>query len=345
MSIHNKIKVAVIGSTGYTGLDLVLMLSKHPKVQIINLCATKNLGKKISFFDKRIKKKLPKISSIKNIIWKNLDLVFLSLPNGKAQQLIKKIYSLNKKLKFIDLSADFRITNALVYEKNYKIKHKAKKLIKDTVYSIPELNKYSLSKYRIISNPGCYPTSIQLPLVPLIKKKLIKIDNITIDSKSGFSGAGKTLEKKFTHKNLYSSTFAYNTKNHRHICEMDQQLYKYTKRKVNFSFNPHLIPTFRGILSSIYVNTKKGISANQLRKELINFYKFSKFIKILKINSPIGSGNVLNTNNCEISICETRIKNKIIIFSAIDNLVKGASGQAIQNMNILFNYQEHLGLK
>ena len=344
MLIHNKKKVAVIGATGYTGLDLIYILSKHPRVKINNLCATKNLGKKISYFDKRIKKKLPKISSVKKVNWGNLDLVFLSLPNGEAQKLVKKIYFKNKNLRFIDLSADFRISNTKIFKKNYNFKHKAKNLIKDSFYSIPELNDQKISNFRIISNPGCYPTSVQLPLVPLFKKNLIKTKNITIDSKSGYSGAGKNLEKKFKHKNLFSSSFAYSTKNHRHICEIDQQLLRTTKKKIYFSFNPHLIPTFRGILTSIYVQTNKGKTGNNLRKSLINYYKNSRFIKILKLNSSLGSGNVLNTNNCEISICETKIKNKFVIFSAIDNLIKGASGQAIQNMNLLFKFPEHQGL-
>ena len=345
MSAHNKINIALVGATGYTGLDLILMLSKHPKVSIKYLCATKNLGKKINYFDKRIKKSLPKLTSVKKIKWNSIDLVFLSLPNGEAQKLINKVYTKNKKLKFIDLSADFRIVNPKIYEKNYKIKHKAKNLIKHSIYSIPELNKKIDNKIRIISNPGCYPTSVQIPLIPLIRNKLIKNYNITIDSKSGYSGAGKNLEKKFSHKNLYSSTFAYSTKNHRHICEIEQQLFKFTKRKIEFSFNPHLLPTFRGILTSIYVYLKKGKSANILRTALIKFYKKSKFIRVLKLNSSLGSGNVLNTNNCEISICETKIKNKLIILSAIDNLVKGASGQAIQNMNLLYNFPDHLGLE
>ena len=345
MSIQSKINIAVIGATGYTGLDLILMLSKHSKVRIKSICASKNFGKKIQFFDKRIKKKLPKISSIKKIDWDNLDLVFLSLPNGEAQKIIKFYYKKNSKLKFIDLSADFRINNAKTYEKVYGLKHNAKSLIKKSLYSIPEFSKNEIKNFRIISNPGCYPTSIQIPLIPLIKKNLINHHDITIDSKSGYSGAGKYLEKKFTHKNLYSSTFAYATKNHRHICEIDQQLYNATKKKINYSFNPHLLPTFRGILTSIYLDVKKRYSAKILQKTLNNFYKKSMFIKVLKLNSPIGSGNVLNTNNCEISICETRTKNKLVIFSAIDNLVKGASGQAIQNMNLIYGFKENLGLK
>ena len=340
--MYNKISIAIIGATGYTGLDLVYILSKHPRAKIKYLCATKNLGKKISFFDKRIKKKLPEISSIKKVNWMNLDLVFLSLPNGEAQKLVKKIYFRNKNLKFIDLSADFRISDTRIFKKNYNFKHKAKDLIKDSLYSMPELNNQKIDKFRIISNPGCYPTSI--PLVPVFKRNLLKTNNITIDSKSGYSGAGKNLKKKFYHKNLFSSTFAYDTKNHRHICEIDQQLSKYTKKKINFSFNPYLLPTFRGILSSIYVEARRGKTGNILRNSLIKYYKNSKFVKILKLNSPLGSGNVLNTNNWEISICETRINNKFVIFSAIDNLIKGASGQAVQNMNLLYKFPEHQGL-
>ncbi len=345
MSRQNKINIAVVGATGFTGLDLILMLSKHPKVKITNLCATKNLGKDIKYFDKRIKKKLPKITSVKEIKWNKINLVFLSLPNGEAQKLIKKVFFKYKNLKFIDLSADFRLTNPKIYKKNYNIQHQAKNLISESLYSIPELITHPINKYRIISNPGCYPTSIQLALIPLIKKNLIKINDITIDSKSGYSGAGKNLEKKFTHKNLYSSTFAYSPKNHRHICETDQQILKLTKKKVKFVFNPHILPTFRGILSSIYVNLKEGQTSKTLTKSLIKFYKKSKFVKIMKHNSNLGSGNVINTNKCEISICETRVKNKIIIFSAIDNLIKGASGQAIQNMNLLYKFSQNLGLK
>jgi len=340
-----KINIAVIGATGYTGLDLVFLLSKHPHVNITNLCATRNLGKNISFFDQRIKKKLPKISSINKIDWRTIDLVFFSLPNGEAQKIIKKIYYKYKNIKFIDLSADFRITDPNKYRKNYKKKHKAIKLIKDSIYAISEFVKKDIYKYRIIANPGCYPTSIQIPLMPLIKKNLININNLTIDSKSGYSGAGKNLEKKFKHKNLYHSTFAYSTKRHRHISEIDQEFKKYTKKNIKFTFNPHILPTFRGILTSIYIELKKNSSSNKLRNELIKYYRNDRFIKILKLNSELGSGNVLNTNNCEISICDTRVKNKIVIFSAIDNLIKGASGQAIQNMNLIYKLPESLGLK
>ena len=340
-----KINIAVLGATGYTGLDLILMLSKHPKVNIAYLSARKNLGKNISFFDKRIKKRLPKISSINKIIWSKIDLVFLSLPNGEAQKLIKKIYYNYKKIKFIDLSADFRIINTKTYKENYNITHKAEKLINDSIYAISEFAKKDIHNYRIIANPGCYPTSIQIPLIPLFKKNLIKKNNLIIDSESGYSGAGKNIKKKFTHKNLYSSTFAYNTKNHRHMAEIDQEFKKHVKGRVKFTFNPHVLPTFRGILSSIYVELNKKISSYKVNQELTKFYRNKKFIKILKLNSNIGSGDVLNTNNCEISVCDTGVKGRIVIFCAIDNLIKGASGQAIQNMNLMYKFSESLGLK
>ena len=215
MSMMYKLKVAVVGATGYTGLDLVYLLSNHPNVKLINLCATKNLGKKISFYDKRIKKKLPLISSINSINWKNLDLVFLSLPNGEAQKIIKKNYKKNKNLRYIDLSADFRIENHEIYTRNYKLNHKAKDLIKNSLYSISEFNKNKIKNFKIIANPGCYPTSILIPLIPVLKKNLINNKDITIDSKSGYSGAGKNFKRKFKQKNLLSSTFAYNSKFHR----------------------------------------------------------------------------------------------------------------------------------
>ena len=345
MSKNNKLNVAVIGATGYTGLDLTFLLSNHSKVKILYLCASKNVGKKISFFDKRIKKKLPKISLISSIDWNKLDIVFLSLPNGGAQKIVKKTFFKYNHLKYIDLSADFRLKDPNIYFKTYKNHHKAKNLIKYAIYSISELSRKELHKFRIVANPGCYPTSIQLALFPLLKKNLIHKDDITIDAKSGYSGAGKNFKNKFSHKNLFSSTYAYGIKSHRHMSEIDQEFSKIKGKKINFSFNPHLIPTFRGMLSCIYIKLNKNISGIQIRNELFNFYKKSKFIKVLKLNSELGSGNVLNTNNCEISVSETDIKNKLVIFSAIDNLVKGAAGQAIQNMNLLFKFSENFGLK
>tara|TARA_A100001015_G_scaffold319663_1_gene443290 strand:+ start:1180 stop:2211 length:1032 start_codon:yes stop_codon:yes gene_type:complete len=340
----NNINVVVAGATGFVGLDLVYLLSKHPNIKITNLCAQKNIGKKINKFDKRIKKKLPKISKIKSVNWNKIDLLFLSLPNGEAQKLIKKLYYKYTNLRFIDLSADFRIENSIKYKNSYNMKHKAKKLIKKSIYSVSELKKNKINNFRIIANPGCYPTSIQIPLIPLLKKKLINNKNITIDSKSGYSGAGKNYKSKFKFKNFYLATYAYGVKSHRHISEIDQEFKKISKN-VLYTFNPHLIPSFRGILSSIYINKKKNVTLNKIVNTLRLFYKKDHFINIYKPNAELGTGNVIGTNNCNISICQTRFKNKIVIFSAIDNLIKGAAGQAIQNMNILYKFKETSGLK
>ena len=340
----NCINVVVAGATGYVGLDLVFLLTKHPNIKIVNLCAQKNIGKQIASIDKRIKKKLPKISKINSVNWNNVDLLFLSLPNGEAQILVNKLYNKYQNLKFIDLSADFRLQNAKIYKNTYYKKHKAEKLIKKSIYSITELQKKKIKNYRIIANPGCYPTSIQIPLVPLLKKKIVELKNITIDSKSGYSGAGKNYKSKFKFKNFYISTYAYAVKNHRHIAEIDQELKRISKN-IFFTFNPHLIPSFRGILSSIYIYKKNNISINKIVNTLKAYYKNDLFIKIHKPNTQIGTGNVIETNNCEISVCQTRLKNKIVIFSSIDNLIKGAAGQAIQNMNIMYNFKETSGLK
>ena len=305
---QSKINIAVAGATGYVGLDLVYYLSKHPNVIITYLCAQKNVGSNITKFDKRIKKKLPKITNLKNVNWNKVNLLYLSLPNGESQKLTKKLFKYDH-LKFIDLSADFRIEDAKKYKEWYSLNHKSKHLIKNSIYSIPEFSKDKIKNFRIIANPGCYPTSIQLPLIPLIKKNLIQTKNIIIDSKSGFSGAGKNYKIKFNHKNIDNSIFAYGIEKHRHMSELDQQFKKIINTKIEYSFNPHLLPIFRGLLSTIYIETKKNSTITKIYNELKKFYSKDIFIKILKINTPIGSGNVLNTNNCEISICKTRYKN------------------------------------
>ena len=202
-----------------------------------------------------------------------------------------------------------------------------------------------MKNFNIIGCPGCYPTSILLPLSPLIKKNLIKKKNIIIDSKSGYSGAGRGVHKKYKNKNLYESLSAYGVGFHRHNSEIEQFLNRISKSDIEFSFTPHLSPMFRGILSTIYVDLNKNKSINNLHNELVKFYKNSTFVKVMKKNSTLSTNNVINTNNCEISVCESKYKNKAIILSTIDNLIKGGAGQAIQNMNILKDFSEYEGLR
>ena len=342
MSVQ-KINIAIVGATGYVGLDLIKFLSKHPMVKIKYLCAQKKIGKKIQFFNKNLPKKLPVISNLKSVNWHNVDILFCALPNGEAQLLAKKLINYN--LNIIDLSADFRLKNILEYKKFYGKNHQAKNLINKSIYSVSEFARNKLKNYKIIACAGCYPTSIQLPLLPLIKKNLINKKTIIIDSKSGYSGAGKNLKKKFKHKNIFSSIHAYGVYKHRHTSEIDQEIKKITKSQIKYIFVPHLIPTFRGMLSSIYLDLSPGVTINKVFNELKNFHKNNFFVKIKPLNKNIGTENVLNTNFCEISVCKLKNKRKILILSSIDNLVKGAAGQAIQNMNILKGFNENLGLK
>ena len=340
--MKDSLNIVIAGATGYIGLELIKLLSKHPKIKILYLCATKSIGKSIYSFDKKISKKnLPKISKIEKVDWINIDVLFTALPNGEAQRIAK---ILPKSTKLIDLSGDFRLRDSTLYKKWYGANHKCKKLINKSIYAITEFSRNSLSNYKIISCPGCYPTSVQIPLIPLIKNKLINTKNIIIDSKSGYSGAGKKIKQKFKYKNLFTSVSSYGVGAHRHMAEIDQELSKISNFKIKVSFTPHLIPMFRGILSTIYLDTRGNYSAFKIYRLLKKYHKNNFFVKIAKFNESIGTGDVMNTNYCKISICEDRVKQKIIIISVIDNLIKGGSGQAVQNMNIAFNIKESAGL-
>ena len=338
-----KLNVLVAGSTGYIGVQLINLLIKHKKVKIKFLCGNTSVGKNISFYDKSLKNKgLPKIIKFNKKLLNDIDIIFTALPNGEAQEISKNLLKRNI---LIDLSADFRLEKTNDYLKWYKQKHKAPNLVKKSIYSLPEITNNKIKDYKIIGCPGCYPTSILLPLIPLIKKKMIKVKNIIIDSKSGYSGAGRGVHNEYKEKNLYESLSAYGIGFHRHNSEIDQTIKKYTKQKFNLTFTPHLSPMFRGILSTIYIDINKGNTINNLHNELSNFYKKSIFVKIKKKNTLISTNNVINSNNCMIAVCKSKYKNKAIILCAIDNLIKGGSGQAIQNMNILYNFDPKEGLR
>ena len=338
-----KLNALVAGSTGYIGVQLIKLLVKHKYINIRYLCGSSSVGKNISSYDKSLSKfKLPRIVKFNKKLLKDVEIIFTALPNGEAQDISK---NLNNNHTLIDLAADFRLENASDYLKWYKQKHRANNLIKKSIYLLPEINRKQIKNFNIISCPGCYPTSILLPLIPLFKKKLIKFNNIIIDSKSGYSGAGRGVHKKYKDKNLYESLSAYGVGFHRHNSEIDQMLKKFTKKKFEFTFTPHLSPMFRGILSTIYVELETNVSQSNLLNSLNSFYKKENFVKILKNDSLISTNNVINTNNCLISVCKSKYKNKVIILSAIDNLIKGGAGQAVQNLNNKFNFPEKTGLK
>ena len=226
-----KLKALIAGSTGYIGIQLVKLLLKHPNIKIKYLCGNTSEGRSILYYDKTIKsKKLPKIIKFNINLLKDVDLIFTALPNGEAQKISNNL--LKKNILF-DLSADFRLKSAKEYLKWYKIKHGSKNNIKNSIYALPEVSKKKLNKYKIISCPGCYPTSILLPLIPLIKYNLIKKKNLIIDSKSGYSGAGRGVHKKYAKKNLYESLSAYGVGFHRHNSEIQQELNNYSKKKLS----------------------------------------------------------------------------------------------------------------
>ena len=338
----SKMNVLIAGANGYLGNELIKNLVNHKKIKIKYLCGYTSVGKKITDFDKSIKSKLPNITKITKSKINECDIIFSALPNGEAQ-IISKL--LNKQNVLIDLSGDFRLKNSNDYLKWYKQKHRAVQNIKKSIYLLPELSKFKLNKYQIISCPGCYPTSILLPLVPLIKNKLIKTNNIIIDSKSGYSGAGKGVHKKFKDKNLYESLSVYGISLHRHNSEILQELSLYSNKKIKFTFTPHLTPMFRGILSTIYIDLNNNINQNKVISVLRQFYKRKIFIKIAKKNTLLSTNDVIGTNKCIISVCKSKYKGKIILLSVIDNLIKGGSGQAVQNMNLRFGFREREGIK
>ena len=338
-----KLNALIAGSTGYIGIQLIKLLIKHKNVNIKYLCGNSSVGKSISKYDKSLKsKKLPKIIKYNKKYLGDIDIIFTALPNGEAQKISKDLL---KKNTLIDLAADFRLNKSKDYQKWYKKKHSAVENIKKSIYALPEISKNKVKKFKIISCPGCYPTSVLLPLVPLFLKKTINKNNIIIDSKSGYSGAGRNVHEIYKNKNLYESLKAYGVGFHRHNSEIEQELKKYTKDNINLTFTPHLSPMFRGILSTIYLELKPKFSIAKINHILKKYYESSKFIKIMKMNTYLSTNEVINTNNCFISVCKTRYKNKIIILSVIDNLIKGGAGQAVQNMNIKFNFNIFNGLK
>ncbi len=337
-----KLNVLIAGSTGYIGIQLIKLLIKHKNINIKYLCGNSSVGKNISSYDNSFRsKKLPRITKYNKKNLSNVDIIFTALPNGESQEISKDLL---KKNTLIDLAADFRLKKGSEYLKWYKQKHKALNNIKNSIYALPEITGEIVKKFSIIGCPGCYPTSILLPLIPLVKRKSVNLKSIIIDSKSGYSGAGRGVHKKFKNKNLYESLSAYGVGFHRHNSEIQQELKNYTSSKINFTFTPHIIPMFRGILSTIYLDLKPGITLNKVQNILKKFHKKNKFVKVKSVNSFLSTNDVMNTNYCFISVCKTKFKDKIIILSAIDNLIKGGAGQAVQNMNLKFGYKISEGL-
>lgn len=335
-------KVGIIGATGYAGLELTRLLLSHKEVEIVAVSSVSYEGKKISeifpslasIFDEQL-------TNIDEVIVRS-DLVFASLPHGHSEAIAEKC-KLNGKL-YIDLGADFRLSDEQEYKEWYKLDYTKKDLHKYSQYSIPELHRALLKDKCIVGNPGCYPTSISLGVAPLLKYGKIDYDSIIIDSKSGATGAGRGLTQN-THFTECNETFApYKIAEHRHTPEIEEVLSGIAGRKMNVLFVPHLLPINRGIESTIYIKCDKDLSINDLHDYYTSFYKNEQFVRVLPLGKIAAINNVKMSNYCDISLHKDERTSRIIIVACIDNLIKGAAGQAIQNMNLLLGINENCGL-
>ena len=327
-----RINAAIVGSTGYTGIELIRLLSFHKKAEIKYLISKSNFGKKISDYYPGLNfKNYPKLIKFSQVNWKEVDVIFLCLPSGESKKIISKIPN---NICVIDLSNDFRVSSLSKSKWIYGIADH----LKDFVNS--KNNNITAAK---IANPGCYPTSILSPLIPLLKGRYVKANDIIIDSKSGITGAGRKSVTENLFSEVSNSIKPYKIGEHKHLAEIEKCISKYTNGKnIKVSFTPHVIPINRGISSNIYASLERGKTIKSIRN-LFEKNSFT-FLKMLKKNDIPKIKDVVGTNYCFFNIFPDRIKGRIIIISVIDNLIKGAAGQAIQNMNLKYNFKEDEGL-
>ncbi|MBI5182905.1 MAG: N-acetyl-gamma-glutamyl-phosphate reductase [Nitrospinae bacterium] len=339
------IKVGIVGASGYTGLELIRILSKHPEIKISILTSERYANSSVSsifpsllgWVDMKYKDFLPE-----EIIDKS-DLIFTALPHKKAMSIIPIFLKSGKRV--IDMSADYRIKDPHIYERWYSNIHTSPELLNSAVYGLPEIYRAEIKSAKLVANPGCYPTSVILAMAPLIKTDLIYNDSIIVDSKSGISGAGRSPDLAFQFAECNENVRAYSISVHRHIPEIEQELSILSGEDIKVSFTPHLIPMTRGLLSTIYVNLREIPMEGYLLERYKEFYKYEPFVRLMEEGRSADTHNVTTSNYCDIGInVDVRTK-RVVLTSAIDNLVKGASGQAVQNMNILYGFREDMGLE
>ena len=340
--MKNLANIAILGASGYTGAELVRLLSRHPHVRIAALTADRKAGEDYgSVFPHLAGLGLPDLVAIEQLKWDAYDLIFCGLPHGTTQEVIAGI---PRNIKIIDLSADFRLRDLAAYEKWYGHAHRAADIQDEAVFGLTELYRKEIAAARLVACPGCYPTSALLPLAPLVMQKLIGTDNIIIDSKSGVSGAGRALKEGSLFSEVSEAIHAYGVANHRHMAEIDQELSRAAGAPVIASFTPHLVPMNRGILSTIYVELETGITAGDIHAALSARYGSEPFVRVLPMGEVPATRHVRGTNHALMGVVADRRPGRAIIVSVIDNLVKGASGQGVQNMNLMLGFDETAGL-
>jgi N-acetyl-gamma-glutamyl-phosphate reductase len=343
-----KAKIGVLGASGYTGSELVRMLLRHPRSEIVLLTADRSAGKAMrEVFPQFSPFELPQLIAIEGIDWAAaaLDIAFCALPHATTQKVIKALLAAAPATKVVDLSADFRLADTAAYAKWYGHEHHAPELQTEAVYGLAEIHRREIKKARLVANPGCYTTCAQLPLIPLIKNKAIDVDEIVVDAKSGMTGAGRAAKESMLFSEVSEGFNAYGVGHHRHMAELDQEFALAAGREVIVTFTPHLVPMNRGILSTIYVRGRRGRTPQDLHAILLKFYSRQPFVHVLPFGETPQTRHVRGSNMTFIGVANDRVPGRAIVISALDNLVKGASGQAIQNMNLVMGWPETMGLE
>ncbi len=336
------IHTAILGASGYTGAELLRLLNGHPLFSVVALTGDSQAGKAMAEVYPHLRTlNLPKLVKHTEVDFSKVDLVFCCLPHGTTQEIIA---GLPKHIRIVDLSADFRLHDVEAYKEWYGHEHRAPQLQHDSVYGLTEFYRDEIKTARLVANPGCYPTCSLLPVLPLIEAKIIIPMSVSIDAMSGISGAGRSAKQEMLFTELDGGVAAYSVGHHRHMAEIDQEISRRAKTDITASFTPHLVPMTRGMLSTIHAGLCEKVTVEKARDCLKKHYKKEPFVHVLDTGSP-STHQVKGTNFCFISVHEGRIQGELIIVSVIDNLVKGASGQALQNANLMFGLPETTGLE
>jgi N-acetyl-gamma-glutamyl-phosphate reductase len=344
---QQKAKIGVLGASGYTGAELLRLLIPHPHVAIALLTADRRAGQAMAdVFPQFAPYRLPQLTAIDGADWPalKLDLVFCALPHGTTQQVIKDLLARSPATKIVDLSADFRLADLAAYARWYGHAHAAPELQQEAVYGLTEIYRDEIKAARLVANPGCYTTCAELALIPLLKAKAIDADEIVIDAKSGVTGAGRGAREDMLFAEVSEGFHAYGVGHHRHMAELDQEFSRAAGRDVVVTFTPHLVPMNRGILSTIYVRGLKA-SPQDLHALLAKAYAQEPFVHVLPFGKLPQTRHVRGSNMTLIGVAADRVPGRAIIGAALDNLAKGASGQAVQNMNLMLGFPEAAGLE
>lgn len=338
------VKAGIIGVTGYTGGELIRLLLGHPQAEIVAAASRSNVGQQVSVVHQHLLELIDLVecdAEAKNFA--QCDVVFLAVPHGTSSLIAKELVGMG--VKVIDLGADMRLRDIEVYKKWYGMGHSWPEILPETVYGLPEIYRERIKGSDLVANPGCYPTSVILGLAPLLKKGWVKLDSIVIDSKSGITGSGKGLSQQSHFPDMNDNLAAYKLGEHRHTPEIEQELSALAGEQLLVSFNPHLIPMNRGILSTITMQAKTDLTQELLDECYREFYREEHFVRVRNKQQLPQTKWVQGSNYCDVApVWDERTK-RIIVVSVIDNLVKGASGQAVQNMNLMMGLEETMGLK